>query len=164
MLNDIYEFIMSDLRNSCRDLFKTGNIPSMNAVRFNEKRGISNADLPELQMGLVNITGPLTASSSHAKIVLVYDIRIASGQLNQRLINDLLWWLITRVQYLSMNRGIFVYQDVRPITAINFSDASVGLSNVEATRNVEGFSSLAKIRVDLHVPNSLIIPVACDNV
>lgn len=164
MLNELYNFLLGDLRNSCRDHFKPGNIPAMNDERFNEKRGISNADLPELQMGIVSIQGPITQSSSSGRLSVTYDIRIATGDLSQRKINTLLWWLVTRVQYLNVNRGIFVYKDVRPITLISFLDASVGFNTTDAVRNVEGFASIAKIRVDLSVPHSIITPPGCDNV
>jgi hypothetical protein len=164
MLNDIYDFIFDVLRKNAPDSIRQGNIRSMTDEDFSLKRGVSNADFPEIQMGLVQVLGPLTSTSSHAKYDLIYDISIASGSMSQTTINELMWWLMTRVQWLNVNRGIFDYKSSRPIVSVTFTDSSIGLKVEESGRNVTGFSSIAKIRVQVHVQNSLFIPSSCDNV
>jgi hypothetical protein len=164
MLNEVYEYVLGSLQKSARDVFRERNMISMTEQVFAEKKGVSSADFPELQMGLVQLIGPLTKTSSHANLILIYDVRIASGEMTMTLMHELLWWLITRIKWLNDNRGIFDYKETKPITSITFGDASVGLSNDVVTRNIIGFSSIAKIRIELSVPHVLITPVDCDNV
>jgi hypothetical protein len=164
MLNEIYNFIFDHLKRNAPDVVRDGNMRSMTGSNFSVKRAVSNADFPEIQMGLNRVLGPLSSTSSHSKFELEYDIKIASGEMTQDVINELMWWLLTRVQWLNMNRGIFDYKSSQPITSVTFSDSSVGLTVEDIGRNVVGFTSLSKIRVLVNVPHSLFIPTACDNV
>jgi hypothetical protein len=164
MLNEVYDFIFETFQKNAPDLMRAGNMRPMNKEVYAPKKGVSSADFPELQMGLVQILGPLTSTSSHSKYDLIYDLRVASGNMSQATINELMWWVLTRVQWLNMNRGIFDYKSSQPITSVSFADSSVGLAVEETGRNVTGFSSLTKIRVQVHVPHSLFIPSNCDNV
>jgi hypothetical protein len=164
MLNDIYSFIFGSFQKSVPDLIRQGNMRSITDKEYTVKSGVSSADFPEFQLGVVQILGPLSSTSSHSKYELIYDLRVASGEMSQAVINDLMWWVMTRVQWLNVNRGIFDYKSSRPITSVTFADASVGLTVNQEGRNITGFASLSKIRVLVNVPNHLFIPTSCDNV
>jgi hypothetical protein len=164
MLNELYDFILGAFQRTASDRFRQGNMRSMIDKEFSIKGGVSSADFPELQLGLVQILGPLTSTSSHSKYDLIYDLKIASGDMSQSLINELMWWTMSRVQWLNFNRGIFDYKSSRPLTSVTFSDSSIGLTVDVPARNVSGFTSISKIRVQVNVPHSLFIPSTCDNV
>lgn len=164
MLNELYEFLFMTLKKSASDLVREGNMKSIIDDVYAARKGVSSVDFPEIQFGLIQIIGPLSSSSSHSKYEAVYDLQVASGSMSQRTINNLMWWLMTRIQWLNMNRGIFDYNGCQPITSITFSDATIGLRVEDSARNIVGFSSLSKIRVLINVPHSLFIPTNCDNI
>jgi hypothetical protein len=160
----VYEFIYGDLKSNASDLIASQCIQSIIEDTYTFKRGTSDADFPELGLSLVNVTGPTTSSSSHSKFSLQYQVLLSSGDLTQKKINQLCWFLMTRLAFMSKNVGIFNWKGDTPLKKLSFLDGQVGLTRAEANRNVVGFSSLCTIVAEVHVLTSLFLPQPGSNV
>ena len=160
MLNDLHAFLLGQLTKSTM-IERPGNIHNLIKENYDKPTAGSQVDFPALELVLINISGPLESTSSHKTFSLTYDIQLKSGSKNQADLNQLLWQLIQRVCYVNTNRGIFEYEATRPLTRVTFLETPIGLF---ANNTVAGFSSVSKLRVDIHVQNSLVIPPACDNI
>ena len=161
----MYAYIYGDLASNCTELIEQGNIRSLVEDPFQAKGGRSDADLPDLALSITNVNGPTFASSSSHKFTVVCDVLVSTGDLSQKTVNRLLWWLMTRVAYMSQNPGIFTYQGAMPMKKITFRDGKIGLTKSAVENlNVKGFSSLSVLEIEVIIPNTLFVPVSGSNI
>lgn len=133
-------------------------IANRNVIRFDGnnrnplKPAISTADLPELalaQAGFESVN--YNATSSSTEIVQQYLWAVTSGDYRITLINSLKWLLVKamsqwRSQLTTLTWGVNAYPYVKNL---RFRDADEGDIDSERLRNIDGWTWLANINVQM---------------
>ena len=135
-----------------------------NTVDFNQtnrdlvKENVNQADLPEVSLQIVGLTGNLVQSSSGSMLLATFSWGLASGDIRyNRALFPVIWEIYRAMAGWQSRITRLEYRQENFVKRVNVLDALFGLTD-EVNRGIKGWSGLWNCEVEMHFTTTTIIP------
>lgn len=138
------------------DIVKVGNRIDFSAdKRQPHKNQIATADLPELVLVQGGLRGSLYHTSSSTRCTREYRWLISTGDFRiNHFLNKVEWMLFVAHLGWTSTLTSLQYNGASFVKRCEILDAQTGASDPERNRNIQGWSSIWRIEVEMHFKTS----------